>query len=526
MIILITLTKILILMFRGPMPCTTNQQFSSGAFSMSKQQGPILGVLFVLAAIAVFASGAYPQYLEATITIDPASAKAQISGKRARQAAPRRNLSFLASAIGAPNLGARISGISLKDAAGRAVPFRAFNSAEYVAEADFAAFSYEIDLKATAEPRSAAHVSWVGPSEGVLLTDDLLPQAGADGARKAILTLTPIDGWEFLTSDRQSAANVYEVEDIERSVFAMGKGLRQVKGSDLNDGPIVVLSGRWLFDDADAANMAAEIFQEYARVFGGPLSRRALVVLLPMPGAGVQKGTWEAETRGSTVLIASSDMAFKTQSLQRLHEQLRHEMFHLWMPNNVDLTGRYDWFYEGFALYQSLRTGVRLNRIRFDDLLDTLSRAHNIDRSQTRRRSLIEASEERWSGADTQLYARGMLVAFMSDLILLQGSNGKSSVEDLLRGLYSRHRSPAAASGANDSILKIFNADRRLAVLAADHIRGAKEIEWSGIIEGAGIENEPGTSRPRLRIKGNLTARQKTLLDKLGYNSWRKLTRK
>ena len=67
--------------------------------------------------------------------------------------------------------------------------------------------------------------------------------------------------------------------------------------------------------------------------------------------------------------------------------------------------------------------------------------------------------------------------------------------------------------------------DPGLSGIAADHIRGAKPIDWNGIIEIAGLETGPGTSSGGLRIKPKLTGKQKALLDKLGYNNWRKLTR-
>ena len=164
-------------------------------------------------------------------------------------------------------------------------------------------------------------------------------------------------------------------------------------------------------------------------------------------------GTWEADTRGSTITIVSSDMPFKTQSLQRLHEQLRHEIFHLWIPNGVNLSGNYDWFYEGFALYQSLKVGVAVNRIRFEDMLDTLSRAYNIDSMQSQKLSLIDASKNRWNGSNTQVYARGMLVAFLCDLALLEKSKGKLSTDDLLRDLYEAHRPTAPRQDGNAAVL-------------------------------------------------------------------------
>ena len=171
--------------------------------------------------------------------------------------------------------------------------------------------------------------------------------------------------------------------------------------------------------------MAAEIFINYQELFAAKPNQKTQIFLLRFP-KDIKSGRWEAETRGANVVIISSDMPFKTHSVQRLHEQLRHEIFHLWLPNGVNLSGNYDWFYEGFALYASLRTALAMNQIRFEDFLDTLGRAHSIDTLQSRRVSLIEASKNRWNGANTQVYARGMLVAFLIDTALLQKSKGKT----------------------------------------------------------------------------------------------------
>jgi len=216
-------------------------------------------------------------------------------------------------------------------------------------------------------------------------------------------------------------------------------------------------------------------------------------------------------------------MPFKSQSLQRLHEQLRHEVFHLWLPNGVNLTGRYDWFYEGLALYQSLKTGVALNRIRFDDMLDTLSRAHNIDSAQARKLSLIDASATRWAGQETQVYARGMIIAFLCDLILLRDSTGKRSAEDLFRKLFADHRPPAVPVEGNQAILRILDSYPALGPVVRAYVRGNERFDWTAELAAAGIVNEAPSG---LQVASKLTGKQKTLLDKLGYNNWRKLTQK
>jgi predicted metalloprotease with PDZ domain len=119
-----------------------------------------------------------------------------------------------------------------------------------------------------------------------------------------------------------------------------------------------------------------------------------------------------------------------------------------------------------------------------------------------------------------------MAVAFLFDLALLQNSNGRNSVSDIFRKLYASHRLEGPATDANAAMLKVFQTQPQLADIIEQYIKGPQKIEWQVQLAAAGIENEPGNTRTNLRVMPKLNGRQKALLDKLGYNNWRKLTRK
>jgi predicted metalloprotease with PDZ domain len=171
-------------------------------------------------------------------------------------------------------------------------------------------------------------------------------------------------------------------------------------------------------------------------------------------------------------------------------------------------------------LYQSLKLGLAVNRIRFDDYLDTLSRAYDIDKHSSPKVSLIQASKDRWSGANTQVYARGMLVAFLCDLALLDSSKGKTSVTDLLHDLYMAHRPPAAAADGNEAVLALLRSHQELRPLIDRYITGSDPVDWDGLISQAGLVADAGN---KLSVSPKLSGKQRDLLDKMGYNNWRKL---
>lgn len=432
-----------------------------------------------------------------------------------------KTLSFLNDFGGSSGLARRFSQVELFGGKKTTVFSRQLMEGEYLAEDIFSSWSYRADLRSM-QNSSSALVSWLGEKGGILMLNDLLPQTYRKTS--VFVSFSVPSGWKIATSEPELRSNTYQIKNLAEAVFFVGpdqrENLIQVRGSEM----FLNITGDWGFSDGDAASIATSIFGEYERFFGSSPSGRFVVGIRKFPNP-IAVDNWEAGTRGRTITIVSSETAFESQSLQRLHEQLRHEIFHLWIPNGVNLTGNYDWFYEGFALYQSLKKGLALNRIRFDDYLDTLSRAYEIDK--TLKLSLIEASKDRWNGNNnTQIYARGMLVAFMCDLALLERSKGKRSVTDLLRQLYERHRLPTSESDGNTAVLALLRSYSELVPIIDRNISGSEGVEWNDLLKGAGLENEAKDRTAKLNVIAKPSGRQKDLLDKLGYNNWRKLASK
>ena len=410
---------------------------------------------------------------------------------------------------GFTGLADRASDVRLEDHDGEPVASRQFIPGEYVAERDFGRWRYKLDLNPLKRAAAAAHVSWLGAENGLLFLDDLLPLRSAKGCAPIKIEIQVPDGWTVYGAE--SAV----VSCSDKPVYFLSKRTKR-SALDIQTSGDLFISGEWKFSDQQAAEFADEIFSGYVSLFGGAPAGKKHVFILPFP-VTVSPGNWEADTRGNTVTILSSDMPFQTQSIQRLHEQLRHELFHLWIPNGVHLKGNYDWFYEGFALYESLRLGVGSNRISFNDYLDTLSRAMTIDGALTDHFSLIAASSSRTSGGDTRLYARGMLIAFLTDLKLLSTSNGKRDVRNLLRSIYERYRDENNEADGNQAVLAAIG-DTEI----VRYIESGNSIDWASVLGVFGIEKLDRTGVSTLSVNTKLAGGQKKLLDKLGYNNWRK----
>ena len=488
---------------------------------------------FVLQIFTFSSAVAAQEKVRVEIRVD-GSAKLEVHGRSGVQ----RTLSFVKNDMGFSGLAGRVSEIQLTDAGGNAVAFKEPIPGEVVADGDFVGWSYLIDLSPKREQTAAAHISWMTNDSGLLMLGDMLPVFSVEGKPVAAsVKLVFSNGW-------RSRVDLLETMDAASEVVVVGRRVEFWKlVSDAipisvatyctrdacdpvdnrgNDRPVDEGTVReWHFTREELDQFSTDIYKSSRDVFGGDAQREVYVNLFRFPfDPKMNPGSWQAETRGNNITIISSDMAFRTQSVQRLHEQLRHEMLHLWIPNGVALTGKYDWFYEGFVLYQALKIGVATNRISFDNYLDTLSRAKAIEARYEKRGSLIEASNERWRGAETYIYAKGMLTAFLCDVAMLDASGGKRSVENIFRSVYAKHKKGSPATDGNQAVLEVLRENRELVPITDRYITGGQEFNWDSYIDKAGLEFVR-----TLQVKEKPAGRQKRILDALGYNNWRNIRR-
>ena len=499
---------------------------------MSKNSSSIRRISAAFVLILQFFTFARSQSTEAEIRIDPTSpsnlsVKGRFSGGEVK-----RGLRFVREYAGLTGLDERISNVRLTDAQGRNITFRRGVAGELVADADLMSWEYQLNAAPPTSPSASSNVSWVTADGGVIFLSDLLPTVTGP-IRKARVKVDLPAGWTVVSTDYPSSMdqqepdvknrNILDVTDSGNAVLFVGPKSRQ---RVVWSGPsrlIFNLPYEPQFNVDEGLSAAVSVWTYYKGIFGSlpfDAGRDYLISMNKFP-TPTGFGEWEANTRGHTVTIISSDVPFKSQSLQRLHEQLRHEMFHFWIPNGVSLTGDYDWFYEGFALYQSLKMGVAAKQIRFEDMLETLSRAYEADTALSPRRSLLEESRDRWRSGGSAVYARGILVAFLCDIAMLDASKGRRSTDELLSEIYTRHRLGSEPVDGNWAILREFDRDKSLANISAKYITGSNRVDLSPFLAMAGLDLNVN-SGAHIGVSPKPSGRQKDLLNKLGYNSWRK----
>ena len=379
---------------------------------------------------------------------------------------------------------------------------------EYRSDRNASRISYTVKLP---KPTLAgvSHLSWLVDDHGVLMFADLIP---VEVLGLSVQFVLPVD-WSVQSSSPRNVDEIYEVAEPEKAVFCVGRDLRQststVDGMTLD----VVLSGKLPFKERDVVERARSVMQRYLALTGFRLRDNSAIVIAPLPIKD-RNTTWKAETRGSTVLLLiNPDAAIKRWKPQ-LTVIFTHEILHLWVPNSLKLEGDYDWFFEGFTLYTALRTSLELGVIDFKEYLATLGRVYDTYRAHPDTLSLIEESERRWASTGSQVYVKGMLVAFLYDLMMRKESGGQKSLADSYRTLFTGQLTDGA--DGNEAIIGVLGSTAEARNFLKSYVENSTAVELDKVLPAYGLSILFTSKGSQLRV-GDLNQDQKQLLRSLGH---------
>ena len=466
----------------------------------------------VIAGVSVYAAA---QPVSVRIRVLPETSRIHIEGDCPATA----RWSFPDSYGGVLGLGNRIEGFVVLDESGAEVQTRKVAPGQFDSAKAASHFRYEVNLTPPVSSSDSARVSWLTRQRGLLMLADLLPLISGKhpGVAAATVRFEAPESWTVQSSDRESPQSAVEVPDIDRAVFAVGKDLRSSRLSESGMSFRLVVDGEWAFSDADVSEIVARILKADREVFGAMPAKQGTLILFPFPGAAAAN-QWSAETRGGTVTLLMGKLPSKIGGLAQISTPLTHELFHLWIPNALALEGDYDWFYEGFTVYQAARTAVRLDLLTFPEFLNAIGRAYDAANSQTNSVSLIEASSRRWTTGQTAVYSKSMVVAFLFDLRMRRASHGKKSLDNVYRVILQKHSGNAAKTDGNQGVTQALAADEASENFVRQFIRSAVTINLASELAPFGFEVGTLGLRTRIAVSDKLNKQQRDLLRELGYN--------
>ena len=286
----------------------------------------------------------------------------------------------------------------------------------------------------------------------------------------------------------------------------------------------VVLTGRLPAAGVDVARLCADlkkICEAQIRLFE-PESQQA-----PMPAywfliTAVGEGFGGLEHRASTALIVSrDDLPLLTSkhdkriapTYRRLLSLASHEYFHTWNVKRIkperfieyDLANenytRQLWFFEGFTDYYDDLMLVRCGLITTQEYLEL--EAENIGRvlaqSGRHKQSVADSSFDAWikyyrqdenaPNAIVSYYQKGAIIGMALDLTIRQRSEGRQSLDDVMRALWREHGkfNRGVAEGAIEKIAaRVTGLD--LTDFFAHAVHGTDDPELAPLFKHLGIE--------------------------------------
>jgi len=423
---------------------------------------------------------------------------------------PGREWSFRNAYAGALNLGDRIDKFEVLGPAQEILPVRRITAGEYRTDQLVQRFRYTVNASSRGAAE-VAHVTWLSDDYGCLLLADLLPTL-FDGVELSVELKLPSQ-WsaQFVGStDANGRAVISKPED---GVFLVGPNLRKqsqsINGQRIN----LALVGEWRVSDGTIMESAQKVFAHYLGLTQHKLSDDPLLIVVPYRFSG--GNSWRAQTRGANVVLAMDPGAGFRNWKGQLSVIFTHEFFHLWVPNSLGLKGDYDWFFEGFTLYEALLTALQLKLIKFQEYLDTLARVYDSYLSYPDDLSLIEASERRWTSSFPLVYDKGMLVALQYDLIVRTESDGRANLSDLYHRLFNQPQTQA--NDANTAIIGLLDSSVSDKEFSSRYVEKKGTLDLTSSLRQYGIVVDSSGKRTAITIDRNLNNKQLRVLRSLGY---------
>ena len=462
--------------------------------------------LCVFAGIILLCFGISSAHANTRVTISiPTSGQIKVEAELSSAA---RSWSFRNAYAGALGLAERVEAFEAFGQSGQDARVKKSAAGQFRSELDATRITYLVRLS---NPRAAdlPHASWLTEDRGFLMLADLIP---VDMASLSVEFVLPAE-WSVESSIAPEGNGRYEVLAPEKSVFFLGRLLRRTSKSVNGMTLETVINGTWRFKDDDALKAGTEVMEKYLALTGFKLPGKSVIMIAASP-VSLGNSIWKAETRGSSVVVLMDPAARAKNSIEQVRVIFTHELLHLWVPNSLKLEGDYDWFFEGFTLYMALRTALELKVINFKGFLTTLAGVYDSYSSRPDQHSLVEESERRWTNSGTQVYVKGMLVAFLYDLMIRKESGTKTTLADRYRELFNG--GVAANTSGNEAIIGLLGSSPASKDFVKSYVEDIREIKLEQLLPSYGLQLD-SSKGTQLRVSRELDEDQKQLLRSLGY---------
>lgn len=302
--------------------------------------------------------------------------------------------------------------------------------------------------------------------------------------------------------------------DLYHSVFVGGD--YRIHSFSHNNKPIyLIIRGEWLgeYSDENLLNALQQTISTQRDFWNDHDFPQYTVFMTPTVTR--QDSTY----RGSSLTGSGIHYGFMVQATNnpfnnwdRMEYILNHEMMHDWIGGKIQIKSaelNY-WFSEGFTDYYTYKNRLRSGNISFDEWLGQFNEdvfaAHwnNPKRNEPNYR----VKDDFWKSRDIEKipYRRGALFAFWLDNQIQLKSNGKLSLDDLMRELLAKCQDEHL-SVSDDLFIDIANnyLNENISYFFQKHILVGEDIDWTSVplIKGFAVEMQGEV--PVLNSSGDLS---------------------
>ena len=278
-------------------------------------------------------------------------------------------------------------------------------------------------------------------------------------------------GWRVATSMRRSTAGAYEfggytaddyAELIDHPVEIGRLSIGEFEAGGIEHA--IAIRGKTRVDIARLCHDLQTVCEEQQALLGAPGDLDRYLFLLNAPGSGYGG----LEHRWSSALVCGRDN-LPARGDEGVSDEYRtflglvsHEYFHLWNVKRMKPAAftPYDlsqethtgllWVYEGITSYYDDLALVRSGIITIESYLEVVGQTITrvIRGGGRRRQSVAESSFDAWTkfykqdanaaNAIVSYYAKGALIALCLDLKLRAETDGRTTLDDVMRAAWSR----------------------------------------------------------------------------------------
>jgi predicted metalloprotease with PDZ domain len=309
-------------------------------------------------------------------------------------------------------------------------------------------------------------------------------------------------GWSIMSSFG-SGAGPFTVnmsgQEFRHSLVLAGKIrtlTREINGKAIG---LAIVGDDWGFTDDAFADLATRIITIERDFWPDHTDPWFLIALIPSPGAATERSFSFGGTGLTSCFSLYCNTGFSldpgSQHADQVKILLAHEYFHTWNGGKIpssDEEGTGYWFSEGFTDFYARRLLHQAGMISDEVYLQKLN--HMLGEAATspvRNAPASRIKSEFWTNRDVQRlpYHRGDQVALAVDERIRQVSEGKRSLDDLMRSLLARSLKGDAYS--TDVVLRLIEDQTDPAFAAA--IR-------SVVVDGTDVPLPPAITSPKATL--------------------------